>query len=152
MFSSFRSFLSFFLCRTLETTQTLTTQSRQQKANRSRSSLLDTLTSSSERYVCVLRSALLYLFCKGVYIGITLSVCPSVRLSFCSCIWFCNSNISWTTLVMVLYYYEVECRAEKLVHCQGHSEGFYIKIWLFLLYLLNCWFVCNQTWFDSTAS
>ena len=22
----------------------------------------------------------------------------------------------------------------------------------FLLHLLNCWFVCNQTWFDSTAS
>ena len=25
-------------------------------------------------------------------------------------------------------------------------------IWLFLLYLLNCWSICNQTWFDSTAS
>ena len=26
-----------------------------------------------------------------------------------------------------------------------------MKIRLILLYLLNCWFVCNQTWFDSTA-
>ena len=25
-----------------------------------------------------------------------------------------------------------------------------IKIWKFLLYLLNCWSFCDQTWFDST--
>ena len=27
-----------------------------------------------------------------------------------------------------------------------------IKIWLFLLYLLNCWFLCNQAWSDDTSS
>ena len=27
-----------------------------------------------------------------------------------------------------------------------------IKIWQFLLYLLNCWSFCYQTWFDSTLS
>ena len=27
-----------------------------------------------------------------------------------------------------------------------------IKIWLFLLYLLNCWFFGNQTWSDDTSS
>ena len=32
------------------------------------------------------------------------------------------------------------------------ARAYLIKIWLFLLYLLNCWSVCNQTWFDSTAS
>ena len=27
-----------------------------------------------------------------------------------------------------------------------------IKVWPFLLYLLNCWSFCYQTWFDSTLS
>ena len=27
-----------------------------------------------------------------------------------------------------------------------------IKIWQFLLYLLDCWSFCYQTWFDSTLS
>ena len=31
------------------------------------------------------------------------------------------------------------------------ARAYVIKIWLFLLYLLKCWSVCNQTWFDSTA-
>ena len=33
-----------------------------------------------------------------------------------------------TKLVMVVYYHEAMCHAEKLVHylqCQGHSEGLY---------------------------
>ena len=32
------------------------------------------------------------------------------------------------------------------------SRAYTIKIWLFLLYLLNCWSICNQTWIASTAS
>ena len=32
------------------------------------------------------------------------------------------------------------------------ARAYMIKIWQFLLYLLNCWLICNQTWFDSTAS
>ena len=32
------------------------------------------------------------------------------------------------------------------------GRAYIIKIWLFLLYLLNCWFVCNQAWFDSLLS
>ena len=32
------------------------------------------------------------------------------------------------------------------------ARAYIIKIRLFLLYLLNCWSVCNQTWFYSTAS
>ena len=31
-------------------------------------------------------------------------------------------------------------------------RSYMIKIWLILLYLLNSWSVCNQIWFDSTAS
>ena len=36
-----------------------------------------------------------------------------------------------TKLGLVVYYYEVECHAEKLVHslqCQGQSEGLYNQI------------------------
>ena len=32
------------------------------------------------------------------------------------------------------------------------ARAYIIKIWLFLLYLLNCWSVCNQTWFDNIFS
>ena len=32
------------------------------------------------------------------------------------------------------------------------ARAYIIKILLFLLYLLNCWSVCNQTWFDSITS
>ena len=32
------------------------------------------------------------------------------------------------------------------------DRAYIIKIGLFLLYFLNCWSVCNQTWYDSTAS
>ena len=32
------------------------------------------------------------------------------------------------------------------------ARAYIINIWLFLLYVLNCWSVCNQTWFDSTPS
>ena len=36
---------------------------------------------------------------------------------------------------------------------QSHREGSYsIKIWLFLLYYLNRWFLGNQTWSDDTSS
>ena len=28
------------------------------------------------------------------------------------------------------------------------ARVYIIKIWLFLLYLLSCWFICDQTWFD----
>ena len=32
------------------------------------------------------------------------------------------------------------------------ARAYIIKMWLFLHYLLNCWSICNQTWFGSTAS
>ena len=31
------------------------------------------------------------------------------------------------------------------------ARAYIIKIWLFLLYLLNCWPICNQIWFDTTT-
>ena len=53
-------------------------------------------------------------------------------------------------LGMFMQDHKPECHAEKVVHslqCQGHSKGLYNQIWSFLLYLLSCWSVCNQTWF-----
>ena len=32
------------------------------------------------------------------------------------------------------------------------ARAYIIKIWLFLHFLLNCWSVCNRTWFVITAS
>ena len=55
---------------------------------------------------------------------------------------------SVTKLGMVMQNYEPKCHARRSVCClqvQGHSEGSFNQIWLFLPYLLNCWsFFCNQ--------
>ena len=60
---------------------------------------------------------------------------------------FCPGDISWTTqpflarLGMVVYYM-VECHAKKnwftIFHVKVTVRASLIKIWLFLLYLLNC--------------
>ena len=74
------------------------------------------------------------------YIGITLSVCPSFRLSFCPCVRFCPGDFSWTVqwfstkLCSVVFnqtLYEAVCYAEKLVHylqCQHHNGAYIFKI------------------------
>ena len=97
---------------------------------------------------------LLYPSIQGKYIGIT----PSVRL----CVCICSDNISRTAqlfltkLVMVVYYYEVVCCAENLVHCsecQVHSKCSYNQNMTISIFSnLNCWSICNQPWFGSTAS
>ena len=61
-----------------------------------------------------------------VVIGITLSV----RLSMCLILseqHLLNHSTLFNKLGMMVYYHEVVCHAEKLVHylqCQGQSEGF----------------------------
>ena len=86
-----------------------------------------------------------------------MSVCPIVSAQYLlkkrSTIFF---FFFFTKLGMVVYFYKATYHAEKLVHylpCQGHSEGLYNKKNknYFLLYLLNCLFVCNHTWLDSTT-
>ena len=63
-------------------------------------------------------------------------------------------DIFWTTEYfvtkpgIVMQHHKPECHAEKLVHCvqsQSQRGAYIIKIWSFLLHLLNCWLVCNQT-------
>ena len=56
---------------------------------------------------------------------------------------------SVTKLGMVMQHYGSKYQARSLVFClqvQGHSEGPFDQIWLFLPYLLNCWSFCNQIW------
>ena len=38
-----------------------------------------------------------------------------------------------------------------IVNVKITVRAYIIKIWLFLLYLPNCWSICNQTRFDSTT-
>ena len=94
------------------------------------------------------------------YIGITLSLCPSVCLS-CLCFQFCLDDVSFTTqpfltkLGLVVYYHGVEYHAKNwftVFNVKVTARAYRIQIWLFLRFLLNCGSVCNQTWFDSTTS
>ena len=82
------------------------------------------------------------------------SVCPSVVQA---CVRSCLHDISWTAqpflsnlLWGVLSWGNVSCR--KICSLSLLSRVYIIKLWLFLLYLLNCWSVCNQTCCNSTAS
>ena len=53
------------------------------------------------------------------------SMCPIVSAQYPEPL---NHFYFGTKLVMVVYYHEAMCHAEKLVHCvqyQGHSEGLY---------------------------
>ena len=69
----------------------------------------------------------------------------------CPCVWLCPLSISWTAQPFfyqtwyggVLLWGDVSCRKSgSPSSIQGHSEGLYnLNIWLFILYLLNCWFV-----------
>ena len=83
------------------------------------------------------------------------------RLSFCPYVWFCPDDISWsiqpflTKLGMVVYYYEaivIQKNCFTNLNVKVTVRAYIIKIWLYLLYLLNCWSICNQTLFDSIAS
>ena len=51
--------------------------------------------------------------------------------------------MSWSVIRKnVLAVFKVKVRARAYI----------IKIWLFLLYLLNCWSICGRTWFYGTFS
>ena len=60
-----------------------------------------------------------------------------------------------TRLGLAVYYHEAMCHAEQLVHflqCQGYSKGLNNQNMTIFTISSNCWSICNQTWFDSTAS
>ena len=97
----------------------------------------------------------------GGYIGIALS---GWNLSICSSVRVSNGvrpvspellnhflpNLVWWCIIMR------RCVLQKnwftIFNVKVTVRAYIIKILLFLLYLLNCWSVCNQTWCGSTAS
>ena len=73
----------------------------------------------------------------------------------------CPDDVFWTTERfiakpgMIMQRNKPECRGEKwftVFNVKVTASAFIIKMLLFLLYLLHCWSVCNQTWFESTVS
>ena len=68
-------------------------------------------------------------------------------------------DVFWTTEHfvtkpdMIMQHHKPECHADNwfTVFSVKVTARAYVIKWLFLLYLLNCWLVCNQTWFDSAA-
>ena len=91
--------------------------------------------------------------------GILESLCPSVVLSVCpivsaECLLNCSTIflpnlVRWCTIMR-------QCVLWKdwftIFNVKVTARAYIIKIWLFLLHLLNCWSICNQTWFDGTES
>ena len=91
--------------------------------------------------------------------------CRGVILkSLCLSVWLCPLSISWTTQPCSFFLPNLVWCCVLMRRCVMRKKWFpifnvkvtvrayIIKIWLFLLCLLNCCSVCNQTWFNSTAS
>ena len=60
-----------------------------------------------------------------------------------------------TTFGMVMQHHEPEsCRlfVVAIIKIKVTARAHVMKIWLFLQYYLNCWFLGNQTWSDDTSS
>ena len=80
---------------------------------------------------------------------------------FSLCVRLCPHNISWTAepffLPNMVWWYITtkQCVLWKnwftIFNVKVTAWAYIIEIWPFLLYLLNCWSVCNQTSFYSTA-
>ena len=73
----------------------------------------------------------------------------------------CPEDIFWTAghfvtkLAMIMQHHVSKRHAENwftVLNVKVTARADIIKTLLFLLYLLNWWSVCHQTWFDSTAS
>ena len=82
----------------------------------------------------------------------SVNVFPDDIFFFPPCVqpFFLIPNLVWWCIIMS------QCVMQKnwftIFNVKVTARIYIIKIWLYLLYLLNCWSVCNQTWFDSTAS
>ena len=74
----------------------------------------------------------------------------------------CSENIFWITeyfvteLGMVMQHHEPKFHAEKemfsIFKVKVTAKAYMIQIWLFPLYILNCWFLGNQTGSDDMSS
>ena len=101
----------------------------------------------------------------GLLDSLCLSICPSVVLSVCPIVsaWYLlNHSTIFYFLIFFLANLVLWCIIMRwwviyknlftLFIVKVTPRAYLIKIWLFLLYFLNYWSVCNQSWFASTAS
>ena len=93
------------------------------------------------------------------------SPCPSICLYFGPYVGFCPEDIFWTNqhfvtkVVMVLHHGQVVLRHRQVEWKDWDAvfkvkvtvRVYIIKMWQFLLYLLDSFF-CNQTYFDDRSS
>ena len=86
---------------------------------------------------------------EGRYIGITSSICPVCVSEFVQTVSPEPPNHFFYQIWYggVLLWGGVSCRKKwfTLFSAKVTARAYIIKLWLFLLYLLNCWLVCNQT-------
>ena len=72
----------------------------------------------------------------------------SVNVSLNNILWIAEPFV--TKPSMVIHHYKPECQVRKMgcyIQGQGHSNWVWVhskKSWLFLLYVLNCWFLGDQ--------
>ena len=77
--------------------------------------------------------------CQWMFVGMIFSESQNILLP--NLVWWC-SIISQSVMQKNWF---------TIFNVKVTARAYIIKIWLFLLYLLNCWSVCNQTWFDRPA-
>ena len=84
------------------------------------------------------------------------SLWPPVHLSSCPCVPVCSDDISWTAQpfltrlgrwCIIMRWCVTQKNRFTIFNVKVTGRAYIIKIWLFQLYLLNCWFICNQTGF-----
>ena len=91
----------------------------------------------------------------------SVNVCPDDIFS----VWLCLLNISWTAQPLKIFFLPNlvwwciimrRCVIQKnwftILNVKVTVRAYIIKTWLFLLYLLICWSVCNQIGFGITES
>ena len=91
---------------------------------------------------------------KNWIIAIKIKVTASVRMSVCvQMIYSKLTNILLPNLVLwCVIMSQSVMQKGYLLFTRSRSQQGFIWSWQFVLYFLNCWSFCYQTWFDSTLS
>ena len=74
--------------------------------------------------------------CQRMFVGMTSSEPQNILLP--NLVWWCS--IMSQSVIQKKNWFTV-------FHVKVTARAYIIRMWLFLLYLLNCWSVCNQTFF-----
>ena len=92
------------------------------------------------------RSQRRFIMSVNVWLNDIFSMCPIVYAQ--PFFFFLIQNLIWWCIIMRQCVMQKNCFI--IFNFKVTARAYIIKIWLFLLNLLNCWSVCNKTWFDST--